>query len=196
MSRSLHKTWAQFKESRNCLAGGSSTNSKIPQFEDAEPALIVRGEGRRVWDLDGNEYIDYRNALGPVTVEYAVPQIDSAVIEQIRHGVIYGHAHPLEGEAARMLTHMIPCAERVRFLKTGGEAVAACIKIARSATDRNRVIHCGYNGWLTNVARPRGHRPRGVAASQPHRGVPRAVSELHMSLPWGDVAEWERVFAE
>lgn len=57
------------------MAHGSSTSSKVPVFEDVEPALIVKGKGCRVWDLDGNEYIDFRNALGPVTLGYSIPEI-------------------------------------------------------------------------------------------------------------------------
>lgn len=188
------RSWHAYQESRRYLAGGSSTNSKAPVMEGVEPAQIVRGKGCRVWDLDGNEYIDFRNGLGPVSLGYAVPEINAAIAEQLDRGIIFGHPHPLEGEVARLLTSVIPCAQRARFLKTGGEAVAACIKIARNATGRNKVAHCGYNGWLNSVARPRGGQPRALAAASVEKGVPAAVAALHVSLPWADIAAWEAWF--
>jgi len=175
------------------LAQGSSTSSKAPTLEGAEPAQIVRGKGCRVWDADGNEYIDYRNSLGPITLGYAVPEINAAIAAQLENGIIFGHPHPLEGEVAKLLVEALPCAERVRFLKTGGEAIAACIKIARNATGRNKVLQCGYNGWI-NTLSAGGFRPAGIAASRPEKGVPAAISALHASLPWGDIEPWKAAF--
>ena len=153
MNREPVRSWAAHRESTGFLAQGSSTSSKVPAMEGVEPAQIIRGSGCRVWDADGNEYIDFRNALGPVTLGYAIPEINAAIAEQLDRGIIYGHPHPLEGEVARLLVEAIPCAERVRFLKTGGEAIAACIKIARHATKRNTILQCGYNGWVNSLSR-------------------------------------------
>jgi glutamate-1-semialdehyde 2,1-aminomutase len=185
------RSWRAFEESKRYLAGGSSTNSKAPVIEGIEPAQIVRGKGCRVWDLDGNEYIDFRNGLGPISLGYAIPEINAAISEQLERGIIFGHPSPVEGEVARLLCSVIPCAERARFLKTGGEAVAACIKIARNATGRNKVAHCGYNGWLTSLSRPRGTQPRGIASAAIEKGVPAAMAALHVSLPWADLGAWE-----
>jgi len=195
MSRDVSKSWAMYTESTGYLAQGSSTSSKAPTQQGAEPAQIVRGKGCRVWDADGNEYIDFRNSLGPVTLGYAVPEINQAVREQLDNGVVFGHPHPLEGEVAKLLVEVLPCAQRVRFLKTGGEAIAACIKIARNATKRNKVLQCGYNGWLNNLSSG-GYRPAGVAASEPQNGVPPALAALHRSLPWADIEPWRAAFAE
>lgn len=196
MARSVQGSWDLHRRQGACLAGGSSTNSKAPRLEGDEPALIARGKGCRVWDVDGNEYIDFRCALGPVSLGYAVPEIDAAITAQLANGICFGHPHPLEGEVAELLHGAIPCAEKARFLKTGGEAVAACIKIARNATGRDLVAHCGYNGWLSNIARPRGSVPVAVAAARSEKGVPRALADLHVSLPWADEAAWRALFAE
>lgn len=189
---SVKKSWKKYGESLQFLAGGSSTNSKRPTFKDFEPALIVRGKGCRVWDLDGNEYIDFRNSLGPITLGYNVPEINSAIIKQLKSGIIFGHPHPLEGEVAKLLAESIPCAEKVRFLKTGGEAISACIKIVRNATGRNKILQCGYNGWL-NCLSSSGNQPVGIASSRPDKGVPPTLQALHKSLPWGNLNEWEKV---
>ena len=195
MARSVQRSWELFRRHSGRLAGGSSTNSKIPRLEGDEPALIVRGRGCRVWDVDGNEYIDFRGGLGPVSLGYAVPEIDAAVTAQLADGICFGHPHPLEGEVAGLLHEIIPCAGKARFLKTGGEAIAASIKIARNATGRDLVVHCGYNGWLSNIARPRGPVPAGVAAARPEKGVPAVLGALHIALPWNDEAQWRQLFA-
>jgi len=191
----VQRSWELARSQRTHLACGSSTNSKMPVFEDSEPALIARGKGCRVWDVDGNEYIDFRGGLGPVSLGYAVPEINAAITRQLEDGICFGQPHPLEGEVAALLHEAVPCAEKVRFLKTGGEAVAACIKIARAATARDLVVHCGYNGWLSNLARPKGQVPAGIARSQPLKGVPQALSELHLSLPWAADEDWRQLFA-
>ena len=194
--RTVDRSWEGFDRSLAFLGYGSSTNSKRPRDRGSEPGLIVRGKGCRIWDVDGNEYIDFRNSLGPISLGYAVPEIDAAIREQLDDGIVFGHPHPLEGEVAELLTQVIPCAERARFLKTGGEAVAATIKIARNATGRNKIIHCGYNGWLNSLSGPVGFRPEGMAASRPEQGVPQAIRALHLSLPWGDEEPWRRVLDE
>ena len=193
---STEKSWKKYEESLNYLTGGSSTNSKIPCFKNEEPALIVKGKGCRVWDIDGNEYIDFRNALGPVTLGYNVPEVNKAIIGQLKKGIIFGHPHPLEGEVAKLLVELIPCAEKVRFLKTGGEAIAACIKIARNATKRNKILHHGYNGWLNVLGVPAGNLPPGIASSAPYNGIPPILQTLHKYLPWANLDEWKKVFSE
>jgi glutamate-1-semialdehyde 2,1-aminomutase len=189
------KSWEKYKRSLNYLAGGSSTNSKKPVFEGYEPALIVKGDGCRIWDLDGNEYIDFRCGLGPVTLGYNIPEINKEIISQLKNGISFSYPHPLEGEVAEKLTEIIPCAEKVRFLKTGGEAIAACIKIARAFTGRNKIIQCGYNGWLNTLSTGE-YLPSGIARSQPLRGVPFQISSLHFSFPWADIDKWKEFFAK
>ncbi len=193
MKYSVDKSWRMYKESINYLAAGSSTSSKAPVFEKSEPAVILKGKGCRVWDADGNEYIDFRNGLGPVTLGYCIPEVNTAIEEQLEKGIVFGHPHPLEGEVAKLLTELIPCAQRVRFLKTGGEAIAACIKIARNVTNRNKIVHCGYNGWL-NVLSRQGYMPVGIAGSKPDRGIPLIFQDLHKSLPWAEIESWKDIF--
>lgn len=190
---SAEKSWEMYRRSLKHLAYGSSTSSKIPQFENVEPALIAGGKGCRVWDMDGNEYIDFRNGLGPVTLGYCIPEINEAIKLQLEKGIVFGHPHILEGEVAELLVEVIPCAERVRFLKTGGEAAAACIKIARNATGRNKIIQCGYNGWLNRLS-GEGYQPEGIASAEPLNGVPPALSALHNQLPWNDIKVWKEAF--
>ena len=172
---------------------GSSTNSKAPHYVPDEPGVIVRGKGCRVWDADGREYIDFRNSLGPVTLGYQFPAVDNAIREQLENGIIFGHPHPLECEVAEMICEVIPCAEQARFLKTGGEAIAACIKLARHYTGRDHIIQIGYNGWLNSLAAKGKLSPRLTSEGVP-AGVPAALSALHHSCSWNDIAGVEEAF--
>lgn len=175
------------------VAGGSSTGSKRATMLPEEPAAIVKGEGCRVWDADGKEYIDFRNSLGPVTLGYSHPEVNDAIKKQLDKGIIYGHPGELEAQAAEKLCSIIPCAEKIRFLKTGGEAVAACIKLSRSYTGRDHIIQIGYNGWLNVLSSGARVNPRDKVIGVP-RGVAGALSELHHSVDWNDSDTIEQLF--
>ena len=124
----------------------TQTHSKAPReaLRGIEPCFLVRGKGCRVWDLDGNEYIDFRNGLGPITLGYFYPTVDDAIRQQMEDGIIFSYPRPLEIEVAERLVRVIPCAERVRFLKTGGEAMTATQRLARAFTGRDLILTCGY----------------------------------------------------
>lgn len=182
---SVTESSAWVKRFQDVIPWGSSTISKAPRLVPDEPAVIVRGKGCRVWDDRGREFIDYRNALGPVTLGYCFQAVDEAIRRQLDCGVIFGQPHPLECEVAEMLCDVIPCAEQARFLKTGGEAIAACIRLARHYTGRSHVIQIGYNGWLNSLASD-GQILPGQTSSKAPAGVPQALSDLHHSCRWND----------
>jgi len=193
MSATVSQQWAE--RLRKVVPWGSSTCSKSPRLMPDEPGVIVRGEGCRVWDADGREYIDYRNGLGPITLGYQFPAVDEAIRKQLESGIIFGHPHPVEGEVAELICEVIPCAERARFVKTGGEAVAACIKLSRYHTGRDHVVQIGYNGWLNSLARGARIRPREVVRSAPP-GIPEPLAALHHSGGWNDPERLEKLFGE
>lgn len=173
---------------------GSSTNSKAPQLLPEEPEVIVRGEGCRVWDDRGRVFIDYRCALGPVILGYADPRVDDAIRAQLADGILFGHPHPLETTTAELLCSLVPGAEAARFLKSGGEALAAVIRIARAATGRDRVVQIGYNGWLNSLAPGARILPGASSAAVP--GVPAALAALHHAVEWEDRDALASLFAE
>lgn len=172
---------------------GSSTCSKKATLLPEEPQVIIGGKGCRVWDKDGKEYIDFRNALGPVTLGYCFETIDNAIKEQLDSGIIFGYPHPLEWEVAKMLCDIIPCAERARFLKTGGEAIAACIRIARYCTGKKHIVQIGYNGWLNSLSAGARVLPGQKAVASPP-GVPLEISSLHHTCDWCDTGRLEQIF--
>lgn len=157
-----------YDEALRLIPGGSQTLSKRPQAfaMGLMPIYLERGQGCRVWDVDGNCYIDYIGALGPVTLGYCYPAVDQAVRAQLAKGCIFSMMHPLEVEAAREIVEAVPCAEMVRFLKTGAEATSAAVRIARAFTGRELVVSSGYHGWLdTWTAERTGTMARGVPAA-------------------------------
>lgn len=163
------------------IPGGSSTGSKRPdalygsRAHDASvPSHYERASGCRVWSTGGVEYIDCGMALGSVGIGYADADITRAVQNAAAAGSVSSLPHRLEVEVAERLTTVIPCAERVRFLRTGAEATAAAVRIARTLTGRDRVVACGYFGWLD--------------WNSDAAGVPASSRELITWVPFGDVA--------
>src|SRR5437588_151962 len=153
---------------REVVPGVSQTLSKAPSMfvEGAYPVFLERGRGCRVWDVDGNEYVDYVMSLAAVTLGYAHPAIDEAVRRQLERGSLFSLPHPLEVEVSERLTRLIPCAQMVRFLKTGSEGNSAAVRVARAATGRDVIVYCGYSGWHDwyAVTTPRSGGPRSTSA--------------------------------
>lgn len=135
------------------IVGGASTGSKrfAALFGAAQgemPLHYVRASGCRLWTPEGRELIDCTMALGAVALGYAEAAVTMAVTQAAEQGNVAGLSHVLEVDVAERLSDVIPCAERVRFLKSGAEGVAAAVRIARAHTRRSHVIGCGYFGWL------------------------------------------------
>ena len=137
--------WARAKD---IIPRGTQTLSKGPdQFVDGvTPKYLDHGDGCHVWDVDGNEYIDYPMALGPVLLGYNYGPVVEAVTREVRKGTTFTLMSPLEVELAELLVEVIPCAEMVRFGKNGADATMAAIRIARAYTGRDHIAFCGYHG--------------------------------------------------
>ena len=146
----IDREWRQ--RAADVIPGGSSTGSKRPAAlygPDSErgPAHFVSAQGCRLTTPSGRSLVDCTMALGAVAIGYADEGIGRAVLTVVARGNVCGLASTLEVEVAERLCDMIPCAEQVRFLKSGAEAVSASVRIARAATGRSKVVGCGYFGW-------------------------------------------------
>lgn len=140
---------------RDALPGGASTGSKRPDAlygtrapDSTLPTHYERASGCTLWAPDGRRFIDCSMALGAVAIGYADAAVTRAVADAAAAGSVTGLPHRLEVEVAERLVDLIPCAEQVRFLRTGAEATAAAVRIARTATGRAHVLGAGYFGWL------------------------------------------------
>lgn len=163
----------------DAVAGFTSTGSKRPEalFGGAAagaPRTMVRSSGCRVWDADGREYLDLIMALGAVALGYGHPVVTEAAVRAVRDGVVGPLPPVLEEELAAELRRLIPWIEQVRFLKTGAEAVAAAVRLARTVTGRESVLGGGYHGWLD------------WCQAADARGVPASTRSLYAELPFND----------
>ena len=165
---------------------GSQTFSKshIQYPEGEAPLFIERGSGGRVWDVDGNEYVDLVCGLLPVVLGYCDPDVDEAIQAQLKNGITFSQPSPLEAELAERLIEIIPCAEMVRFGKNGTDATSAAIRLSRAYTGRDHVIALGYHGWQDWY----------IGATTRRRGVPKAVQKLTHKLPYNDLEKVIAVF--
>jgi glutamate-1-semialdehyde aminotransferase len=127
----------------------TQTLSKNPTqwVQGVAPAYVERAEGAYVWDVDGNRYIDFPMALGPVILGHCDPGVAGAIVRQLRLGITFTLPHPIEVEVAERVVELVPGAERVRFGKTGSDVNSAAIRLARAVTGRDSVLACGYHGW-------------------------------------------------
>ena len=162
------------------VPGFTSTGSKRPDAlfgagepDPRAPQRMARASGCRVWDERGREYVDYVMALGAVALGYGHPAVTAAARGALEDGGVGPLPPVLEEELAEALAARIPWLERIRFLKTGAEAVAAAVRLARLATGRDQVLGCGYHGWLD--------WSQGAAA-----GVPADVRRLYAEVPYND----------
>lgn len=175
-----------FDRAKSVIYGGTQTLSKQPAAFDAEffPAFIERGQGCRLWDADGNCFVDFLLALGPVVLGYNNAAVNRAICGQLESGILFTGNSGLEIELAEKLIDLIPNADRVRFFKTGAEAVSAAVRLARHFTGRELVVSCGYHGWHD-----------WAQAKNNESGIPLALREKIINLPYGDAPRLREIVA-
>ncbi|MCB0711811.1 MAG: aminotransferase class III-fold pyridoxal phosphate-dependent enzyme [Ignavibacteriae bacterium] len=155
------------------LAKGPSQHVK-----GVAPKYLRSGRGCHVVDVDGNEYIDYTMAVGPLSLGYAYPRVDDAIRRQLQEGITFSLMHPLEVEVAELIAEVIPNAESVRFSKTGADVTSAAIRLARAFTGRQGVICCGYHGW---------HDWYVGTMSSRTSGIPESIKDLTHTFNYNDL---------
>ncbi|MGD8782168.1 MAG: aminotransferase class III-fold pyridoxal phosphate-dependent enzyme [Ignavibacteria bacterium] len=141
------------------------------------PKYLVKGKGSHVWDVDGNEYIDFNMGIGPLSLGYAYEKVDNAVKKQLEDGITFSLMHPLEVEVAELMKEIIPNAEAVRYSKTGADVTSAAVRLARAYTDKNKVLCCGYHGWHDWY----------VSVTARNHGIPEAVQAITYTFNYNDI---------
>ena len=142
------------------------------------PVFIARAEGPRFWDVDGNAYVDYLLAYGPILLGYDDPVVNAAITHQIRHGTIFTTAWEQEVDIAQRLIDLIPAAEMLGFLIGGSAATTGAIRLARAYTGKDYIIRSGYHGWHDWAMAGR-------------IGVPQQVGQLTLEVPYDDLQALE-----
>ena len=168
------------------LASQTFSKSLTQYPKGVSPFFIEKGRGSKVWDVDGNKYIDFVNSLLSVGLGYCDKDIDTAVQKQMKNGVIFSLPHTLEMEVAEKLIDIIPCAEKVRFAKNGTDATSASIRIARAYTGKEHIAVCGYHGWQDWF----------IGSTTRDLGVPKAVKELTHKFEYNNIESLEKIFQE
>lgn len=176
-------------------------NSNFRYWGEGITPYVQKAKGSHLWDVAGNEYIDYRMAFGPIILGHAYDEVDEKVIEEVRNGVLFAMTGELEIEVAEMITAMCPGVEMVRTACSGTEATMHAIRVARAYTGRELILKFegNYHGfqdytlWSTYApTEAYGNRrsPIPVPASS---GIPRALGEKIITLPFNDFEGFERV---
>jgi glutamate-1-semialdehyde aminotransferase len=179
----IRRSEALLSRSRGLIPADTQTLAKGPgQFvRGVAPVYLERGRGCRVWDVDGNEFIDLSMAVGPVSLGYCYERVDAAIREQLAKGITFSLMSPLEVEVAELVQKVVPGVESVRFSKTGCDVTSAAVRLARAFTGRNEVLCCGYHGWHDWY----------ISVTDRNRGIPAAVADQTYTFRYNDLAHLE-----
>ncbi len=195
--RSRSKSQAIFRRAEQILVGGVSSPVRAFKAVGGDPIVIERAAGARLFDVDGNEYLDYVCSWGAMILGHAHAAVTAAIAEQARRGTSYGMTNELEVELAAVITRALPSLEMVRFVSSGTEATMSAIRVARAFTGRNLILkfegcyHGHSDSFLSQAGS--GLATLGIASSP---GVPSAFAELTLNAPYNDMDAVERAFAQ
>ena len=176
-----------YEEAVKLMPGGVNSPVRAMGSIGRDPIFLARGEGNRVWDVDGNEYVDWVGSWGPLILGHADPVVVAAVTAAAERGTSYGAATPGEVDLAAEIADRIGSVEMVRLVNSGTEATMSAIRLARAATGRERVIKFAgaYHGHVDGLLAEAGSglATQGIPASP---GIPRAQAEATAVVPWND----------
>ncbi|HMM82629.1 MAG TPA: glutamate-1-semialdehyde 2,1-aminomutase [Terrimesophilobacter sp.] len=195
-----------FERASRTIPGGAGSTARLPRNGwKPYPLFIKDGQGSRITDVDGNEYIDYLLGLGPMILGHRHPSVTKAVADAIAdYGTCFGLPYELEIEAAEKVVDAVPGIEQVRFTNSGSEAVGTAVRLARATTGRRLIVRFEghYHGWQDTVywsnhvdpqlAGP-ADRPRPVAMGL---GVPAELEDTLIVLTWNDAENFSKMMAE
>ncbi len=193
--RSHRRSQEIYARAQRLIPGG--VNSPVRAFRSVgmDPLIMARGAGSRLWDADGNEYIDYVGSWGPLILGHAHPQVVAAVSEALGKGSTFGASTEAEVELASLITEALPSVEKVRLVSSGTEATMSALRLARAATGRSMVVKfegC-YHGHVDSllVKAGSGVATLGIPGTP---GIPQEVVAQTLALPYNDATVLEQAF--
>lgn len=198
-SSSIQRTESekQFERAKTVLPGGVNSPARSYAAVSGPPPFIERAEGAKLWDADGNEYIDFVGSWGPMIFGHNHPEILDAVERQMEQGMSYGAPTELESEMAELIRDVVPSIDVVRMVNSGTEATLSALRLARGATGRDLILKfegC-YHGHGDSLLVEAGSG--GATLGQPDSaGVPGDLARLTLTAPFNDSAAVEEIFDE
>jgi glutamate-1-semialdehyde 2,1-aminomutase len=168
------------------LGSQTFSKSKTQYPVGNSPLFICKARGSKVWDLDGNRYVDLVNSLAAITLGYNNKEVVASVKRQLKKGTIFSLPGTLEAEVAELIVDTVPSAELVRFAKNGSDATSAAIRLSRAYTGRSEIAFCGYHGWADWY----------IGATTMNKGVPESVSQLTHRFVYNKIETLEKIFEE
>jgi glutamate-1-semialdehyde 2,1-aminomutase len=202
-SRKRSQEW--FERAQASLVEGVNSPSRGAAVYSGGPTFLERGRGSRVWDADGNQYVDFMMSFGALIHGHAHPELVSVVSETMAQGSHFAAATPAEVEAAERFRRMVPSAQVVRFTNTGSEATMLALRLARAHTGHTKFLkfeghyHGWYDPYLLNAHRHPAAElgaPENPARIPDSDGIPPAIFDDVVLAPWNDVAALERVMRQ
>ena len=195
MSRRLDRSRQLQKRAEALIPGGVNSPVRAFRAVGSEPPIIDRGEGARVYDVDGNSYIDYVLSWGPLILGHAFTPVINAIEKAAEHGTSFGASTPSEADLAEAVVHAMPAIEKLRFVSSGTEATMSAIRLARGFTERKYIVkfegcYHGHSDSLL-VKAGSGVATLGIPGSA---GVPDELAQLTLALPYNNVAAVEEAF--
>lgn len=181
------------EEALNHIVGGVNSPSRsYKAVGGGAPVVMERAQGAYFWDVDGNQYIDYLAAYGPIIAGHAHPYITAAIKRAAETGVLYGTPTPHEVQFAEMLKEAIPSLDKVRFVNSGTEAVMTTIRVARAYTNRTKIIKFAgcYHGHSDLVLVAAGSGPSTLGTPD-SAGVPKSIAEEVITVPFNDIKPYK-----
>ncbi len=186
-----------FEEALRQTPGGVHSPVRAFRAVGGQPFYVQRAKGARLFDVDGNEFIDYVGTWGPAILGHAPSSVLHAVSEHLRNGLSFGACHPGEILMGRLVLRAWPTIEKLRFCNSGTEATMSCIRLARGFTKRDRILKfegC-YHGHVDSLLVKAGSGA--LTFGQPDSaGIPADLARLTTALPFNDIEAVRRVFAE
>jgi len=182
----LKKSLELWKHAEQIIMNGTQLYSKMASVgvKGVSPIYFVKADGVYAWDFEGNRYIDYTMGIGACFVGYNNPKVKKAIQKQLEIGTIFSLPNPIEIKAAEKMIEIIPCAEMVRFFKTGSEATQAAVRIARAYTGREKVIKGHYHGW----------HEWSLADTEKSGGIPHQYKENVFEVKYNDFESVKKIF--
>ena len=193
----LEKSKAAFEEAKNLMPGGVNSPVRSYANVDCNPPFIAKAKGDRIFDIDGNEYIDYVGSWGPMVVGHAHPNVVKALQEAVTRGTSYGAPTLLESELAKLVMKVYPSIEIIRMVNSGTEATMSALRLARGYTGRDKIVkfigcyHGHSDSLLVNAGS--GMATFGVPSSP---GVTKGTAADTISVPYNDVEAITKVMDE